>query len=108
MVEPGLFATKVVADNLTKLPVHPAYTNPKLNAHATRVLFENVNTVGADATKAVERFYDLAHLSDPPLRFVIGTNAAASVRNHLKGILAEVDKYESWSEGLEVEVGAKC
>ena len=48
--------------------------------------------------------YDLSLLPNPPLRFVLGKDAIATVKEELKGIEEDVVKYESWSEGLDFDV----
>lgn len=87
---------------MVKIPTHPAYTNAKLSSHATRSFLDNAATTGSDPDKAVERFYKLAHLPEPPFRFILGKDAVATARQQVKSVVADVDKYETWSEGLEV------
>lgn len=100
IIEPGSFVTKGVTENAVLLPYHPAYTNPKSGSHATRAFFESAATGGADPEKAAQRFYELAHLSNPPLRFSIGKDSIASAREQLKQVAADIDGYETWSEGI--------
>ncbi len=102
LIEPGAFITKGVTENMVKVPAHPAYANTSLSSHATRAFLDNAATAGADPDKAVKRFYKLAHLPEPPLRFLVGKDAVATARQQMKSVIADVDKYEAWSEGLEV------
>ena len=48
--------------------------------------------------------YDLSLLPNPPLRFVLGKYAIATIKEELKGIEEDIVKYESWSEGLDFDV----
>lgn len=75
----------------------------KFGSYRAREFVANATIVGADPNKAVQRFYDLAHLPDPPLRFTIGKDAIVSARGHLQNVAAGVDKYESWSEGIDFD-----
>ena len=55
----------------------------------------------SDPVKAAKRLYELAHLENPPLRFVAGMDAIEVIRDQLEKVKLDVDRYESWSEGLE-------
>ncbi|KAJ3488423.1 hypothetical protein NLI96_g2855 [Meripilus lineatus] len=79
LIEPGTFTTPAI-NNLVKVPPHPAYTNPDLKVNMLRTFVDGASGVGADPNKAVARFYDLAHLAQPPLRFTIGKDAIVVVR----------------------------
>lgn len=58
---------------------------------------------GASTQKGVEKLYELAHLPEPPLRFLMGKDSIALVRKQVQQIVADVDKYETWSEELVFE-----
>ncbi len=53
-----------------------------------------------DARKGAQKLYELSTVENPPLRRLLGQDAVALTRGHLKGILEEVDASESWSSGL--------
>lgn len=82
---------------------HPAYAAPTLPSHGLRSLITGSQRLGADPVKGVQRLYDLSLLPDPPFRFVLGKDAASFIRGELKEIEQDVNKYESWSEGLEFD-----
>ena len=54
-----------------------------------------------NARKCGQVFYKIASLSNPPLHFVVGKDAIGATRQKLAGLLEVVEKYESWSAGLE-------
>ncbi len=85
---------------MVKLPVHPAYVKPDLTVNIVRGLVANAPNTSADPDKATKRFYELAQLAEPPLRFLIGKDVIAATRGQLKKIGDDADKFESWSEGL--------
>ncbi|KAJ3491716.1 hypothetical protein NLI96_g530 [Meripilus lineatus] len=103
LIEPSGFVTKGLTENLVKVPAHPAYTKPDLVVSHIRNLVNNATKTSEDADKAVRRFFDLAQLPDPPLRLVIGTDAITFSRKQLQKVAADIDKYEAWSEGLQVD-----
>ena len=82
---------------------HPAYSSPTLPSNGLRAFVGAGERVGGDPKKAVQRIYDLSLVPSPPLRFVIGKDAIASTRAEIKSITEEVNKYESWSEGLDFD-----
>ena len=69
---------------------------------ALREAWDNyVRTVSGDPRKAMETVYRLAGLEQPPLHFPLGKDAVEITRTKTSAVLAETDKYESWSEGLD-------
>ncbi len=106
LIEPSVFITNGITTSLVKTPVHPAYDNPKLGSAAIRGFVDNALSIGDDPKKAAARFYELAHLSDPPLRLPIGKGAIVGGREQVKKIIADIDQYESWSEGLGFDTEA--
>ncbi|CAL1713830.1 unnamed protein product [Somion occarium] len=102
IIEPGVFRTNITSTSLIKIPPHPAYAKPTNPSTFVRSLFEpSAESHGSDAAKACEKFYDLAQLPDPPLRFPVGKDVFGRIRTQLKSIADDAEKYESWSEGLE-------
>ncbi len=98
IVEPGVFATNAFA--ATWAPAHPAYSNPELPTTALRASWDKYVPSG-DPRKAMEIVYKLATLEQPPLHFPLGKDAVAIARTKSGALLADADKYESWSEGLD-------
>ena len=106
MIEPGAFYTETVKKSCGGAAIeysHPAYTSPNLPSATFRKILGSGQKMGADPAKAVQRIYDLSLLPNPPLRFVFGKDAVATIKEELKSIGEEVAKYESWSEGLDFD-----
>ncbi len=85
------------------LPAHPAYTKPGLPVIAVRSALENLNDPNnkfGDAEKAAHKFYELASLSDPPLRLILGQDAIEMIRSKMKSVASDIEKYEAWSSDL--------
>ena len=81
-------------------PTHPAYDKPELPATAFKKILL-ANAPSGDARKGMEATYKLASLEKQPLHFPLGKDAVAAARAKTTSFLADTDKYESWSEGLE-------
>ncbi|KAI0350185.1 NAD-P-binding protein [Trametes cingulata] len=101
LIEPGWFRSAAV-EKIVWSPRHPAYTNPDLPANRLRAQWNGFVSPG-DTRKAVEVFYKIAALPDPPLRFPVGKDALELIRRKLSALQASMDQYESWSEGLLVD-----
>lgn len=85
-------------------PVHPAYTDPSLPGFRVRKWFAEAQTsIEGDADKATKVIYNLALLSEPPLRLALGKDAIHYTREKIKSLTADVDAYESWSNDLGLE-----
>ena len=95
-----MFATNAFSASFA--PAHPAYSNPKLPVTALREAWDSyVPTVSGDPRKAMETVHKLASLEQPPLHFPLGKDAVEIRRTKTSAVLADTDKYESWSEGLD-------
>ncbi|KAH9938701.1 uncharacterized protein B0H18DRAFT_1081261 [Fomitopsis serialis] len=89
LVEPGNFATPGL-NNIVCTPPHPAYTKPTMPS-----------AMGLpDPTHAVAAMYKLTTISDPPLHLPLGQQGVEIVKKKLADMLAETDKFASWSEGM--------
>ncbi|TFK83918.1 NAD-P-binding protein [Polyporus arcularius HHB13444] len=99
LIEPGSFDTELIRKTTFSNP-HPAYDNPDLPF--TRLRESWSTRVGrGDSRKAVQAFYKLADLKDPPLHFIVGVDANEMARKKLADLQASLDLYESWSVGLD-------
>ncbi|KAI8986257.1 NAD-P-binding protein [Trametes punicea] len=98
VVEPGWYHS-AGASKAVWAPRHPAYSNPDLKANKIRADPGSHVTLG-DTRKAVEAFYKMAALSEPPLHFPLGKDAIALVRKKVSELTATMEAYESWSEDL--------
>ena len=78
---------------------HPAYKNPDLAT--VRKRNEGFGVEFKDTRRSVEVFYRFADIADPPLHFVVGKDAISATRKKYAEMMATVDRFEAWSEGLE-------
>ncbi|KAI0775586.1 NAD-P-binding protein [Trametes elegans] len=101
LIEPGWFRSAAIG-KIVWSPRHPAYTNTDLPANRLRAQWEGFVSPG-DTRKAVEVFYKIAGLPDPPLRFLVGKDAIALVRDKLSKMETSVNDYEFLSEDLLVD-----
>ena len=100
IIEPGNFATSVIG-NLVRTPPHPAYTKPNGIMSAVRQWVEDgVTAVSSDPAKGVEAIYKIAQIPDPPLFFPLGKDAIQRAREHAAKLLADADRFASWSDDL--------
>ncbi|KZT71192.1 NAD(P)-binding protein [Daedalea quercina L-15889] len=103
LLEPGVFNTSAIG-SVVRVEPPPAYTKPALASMQTRSFFAN-NTFppGVPSTSgAVDAFYKVAALEDPPLHFSLGTDAIATAKKHAIDLLATVEKVSSFSSNLPV------
>ena len=102
LIAPSGYATNN-KNNVVLCDAHPAYTNPNLPTTMGRMIMASGASpikLDGDLKKAVAKIYDLASVASPPLHFPLGKDAVKNFRAHFAEVSAEVDKYESWSEGL--------
>ncbi|KAH9938703.1 uncharacterized protein B0H18DRAFT_1134764 [Fomitopsis serialis] len=104
LVEPGNFAT-VVLDSSVRTPPHPAYTKPTMAPAMVREFIKGGSlATETDTAKAVAAMYQIAQIPDPPLHFVVGKDAIPVARVKAAKLLADTDRFASWSDVLsEVE-----
>jgi len=100
LVEPGNFPTSAI-NNTVHTPPHPAYTKPTMAPAAVRE-FVKGSTSGteADTANAVAAMYQIAQLPDPPLHFALGKDAIHLIRAKAAKLLADTDRFASWSDVL--------
>ncbi|KAI0687012.1 NAD(P)-binding protein [Earliella scabrosa] len=99
LIEPG-WITSAAAEKTTWCAPHPAYAKKSLPCTMMRAAGYDL-VEWKNARKCGEVFYKIASLSNPPLHFVVGKDAIGATRQKLAGLLEVVEKYESWSAGLE-------
>lgn len=78
---------------------HPAYDH--LNAKET--MQKRNGTQKGDPIKGAKAMYELASLSDPPLRVVIGSDAYEAMMGKIKAYGENYTKYEKISNSTDVE-----
>lgn len=98
LIELGAFATEGV-QKITWSTPHPAYSKPELPVHGMRNMWDQFNPQG-DVKKAVEVFYTVAGLPEPPLHIAVGKDSIEMGKAKLGKVLAEFEKYEYLSENL--------
>jgi NAD(P)-dependent dehydrogenase (short-subunit alcohol dehydrogenase family) len=100
VVEPGFFRT----DLLT--PESTSYAEPSIDDYAERtnqtVAAWNAmdGQQGGDPAKLANALVQLAGQEEPPLRWVAGADAIATVEQKAKDLLAQVDAYRELSSSL--------
>ncbi|KAI0773175.1 NAD-P-binding protein [Trametes elegans] len=105
----GGFVTNAVSTSMVKLPPHPAYLNSHLpSAMSRKAMLATISghndplyDVKGDTAKAAETLYRLSELQNPPMRLIVGKDSIVLAREKWATFSAEIDQYESWSDGLE-------
>lgn len=98
LIELGAFATEGIQKVAWSAP-HPAYSKPGLPVHGMRNMWDQFNPQG-DVKKAVEVFYTVAGLPEPPLHIAVGKDSIELGKAKFGKVLAEFEKYEYLSENL--------
>ncbi|KAI0642844.1 NAD-P-binding protein [Trametes meyenii] len=102
LIEPGGFQTEAV-NKAAFGPEHPAYSsNPELPSSRLRRLWGTFALPG-DPWKAVEAFYEIAALPEPPLHLPLGKDSVEFARRKAAKLTADTDKYEYFSENLDIQ-----
>jgi NAD(P)-dependent dehydrogenase (short-subunit alcohol dehydrogenase family) len=104
LVEPGFFRTELLSPESTN------YAEPSLDDYAERTnqtvaAWNAMNgQQGGDPAKLANVLVQLATQDQPPLRFVAGADAIATVEQKAKDVLAQVDAYRELSSNLAHDV----
>jgi NAD(P)-dependent dehydrogenase (short-subunit alcohol dehydrogenase family) len=100
LVEPGFFRTELLTPESTK------YAEPSIEDYAERTnqtvaAWKAMNgQQGGDPAKLANALVQLASQDEPPLRWVAGADAIATVEQKAKDLLAQVDAYRELSSSL--------
>jgi NAD(P)-dependent dehydrogenase (short-subunit alcohol dehydrogenase family) len=100
VVEPGFFRTELLTPESTK------YAEPSIGDYAERTkqtiaAWNGMNgQQGGDPAKLASALVQLAGQDEPPLRFVAGADAIATVENKAKDLLAQAGAYRELSSNL--------
>lgn len=101
--------------NLINIPPHPAYASyvspdlskdpPQPQGLLPSIITRQLVTMPfpGDTAKAAAVIYRLSELEDPPMRLPLGKHAVRLAREKMDAVKRDVDAYEGWSEGLELE-----
>ncbi|KAK0451044.1 NAD-P-binding protein [Armillaria borealis] len=107
LIEAGYYKTDSVKLKSFEMYGHPSYTNPAVEGVAIRQAFANLdpnNTpfIRGDPDKLSEVVYRVTDMEDPPLWLPLGKDAYVRARAKIASYLADIDKYESLSDDLEL------
>jgi NAD(P)-dependent dehydrogenase (short-subunit alcohol dehydrogenase family) len=100
LVEPGFFRTELLTPESTK------YAKPSIDDYAERTkqtiaAWNGMNgQQGGDPAKLASALVQLAGQEEPPLRFVAGADAIATVEQKAKDLLAQAGAYRELSSNL--------
>ena len=100
LVEPGFFRTELLT------PESTTYAEPWIDDYAERTsqtvaAWNAMNgQQGGDPAKLANALVQLASQDEPPLRFVAGADAIATVEQKAKDLLAQADAYRELSTNL--------
>jgi len=100
LVEPGFFRTELLT------PESTTYAEPLIGDYAERTkqtiaAWNGMNgQQGGDPAKLAHALVQLAGQPEPPLRFVAGADAIATVENKAKALLAQAGAYRELSSNL--------
>ncbi|HLK76262.1 MAG TPA: SDR family NAD(P)-dependent oxidoreductase [Streptosporangiaceae bacterium] len=100
LVEPGFFRTELLT------PESTTYAGPSIEDYAERTeqtitAWNGMNGLqGGDPAKLAGALVQLAGQEEPPLRFVAGADAIATVENKAKALLAQAGAYRELSSNL--------
>jgi NAD(P)-dependent dehydrogenase (short-subunit alcohol dehydrogenase family) len=100
LVEPGFFRTELLSPESTN------YAQPSIDDYAERTnqtvaAWNAMNgQQGGDPAKLATALVELASQDEPPLRWVAGADAIATVEHKAKDLLAQADAYRKLSSSL--------
>jgi NAD(P)-dependent dehydrogenase (short-subunit alcohol dehydrogenase family) len=100
LVEPGFFRTQLLS------PASTTYAEPSIDDYAERTTqtvaaWNAMNgQQGGDPAKLASALVQLAGRDEPPLRWVAGADAIATVEQKAKDLLAQADAYRELSSHL--------
>lgn len=103
LVEPGFFRTELLTPESTK------YAKSEVDDYAERseqtvAAWKSMNgQQGGDPAKLAHALVQLANEEQPPLRFVAGADAVATVEKKAKDLLAQVDAHRELSDNLAID-----
>jgi NAD(P)-dependent dehydrogenase (short-subunit alcohol dehydrogenase family) len=103
LVEPGFFRTELLT------PASTTYAGPSSSDYAERTkqtiaAWNDMNgRQSGDPAKLARALVHLAGQEDPPLRFVAGADAIATVEQKAKTLLAQADAYRELSGNLALD-----
>ncbi|KAJ7760566.1 NAD(P)-binding protein [Mycena metata] len=102
---PGWFKTNMTMVNAVVEPVHPAYAhNENLGSMQVRQLMVGLvrgdSPALQDATKLINKFWDLSNLENPPYRVAFGEDAKSAFEAKWTALKSDLEASEEWSKDL--------
>ena len=86
------------------LPPPAAYTGATVAAAQIRKSLEGLGQMKLGASvKAVKKIYAVTDLANPTMRLVLGKDAITYVKAQQESVAADIGKFESWSEDLQMD-----
>jgi len=108
LVEPGFFRTELLEDTSTTWP-EPTIDDYAERTRETVAAWRGMSgTQGGDPAKLAKALIQLAGQAEPPLRWVAGADAMASVEEKAMTVLAQVDAYRDLSASLGFDSTARA
>ena len=100
LVEPGFFRTELLTPESTNY-AEPSIDDYAERTRATVTAWKGMNGLqGGDPAKLAKVLVQLADQDEPPLRWVAGADAVATVEHKAADLLAQVDAYRDLSSNL--------
>jgi len=96
-------ANTIVFDSAPHASVHPAYENSSSPMMQYMRQWHASPQLDGDPKKICVMIDRIAHLEDPPMRVPLLQSAISEARRKVKRVQEEVERFESWSEGLDVD-----
>ncbi|KAI0073378.1 NAD(P)-binding protein [Panus rudis PR-1116 ss-1] len=93
----GSFRTKGL-DNTVTLPAHSAYNKPTIGGNPLRGALKEGSIHQQDPDKAAAKIYEVAYMTDPPLRLPVGADAVATIKAKSAHLAEVAEKYGSWAD----------
>jgi NAD(P)-dependent dehydrogenase (short-subunit alcohol dehydrogenase family) len=103
LVEPGFFRTELLTPESTNY-AKPSIDNYAKRTEETVAAWTSMNgKQGGDPAKLAKALVQLVSLDEPPLRFVAGADAVATVKKKANDLLAQADAYSELSCTLALD-----
>jgi NAD(P)-dependent dehydrogenase (short-subunit alcohol dehydrogenase family) len=100
LVEPGFFRTELLSPESTNYAA-PSIDDYAERTHQTVAAWNAMNgQQGGDPAKLATALVQLASQDEPPLRWVAGADAIATVEHKARDLLAQADAYRELSSNL--------
>lgn len=100
LVEPGFFRTELLTPESTRC-AEPSIDDYAERSEQTVAAWKGMDgPQGGDPSKLADALVQLASQDEPPMRFVAGADAMATVDQKAKDLMAQADAYSALSSNL--------